>query len=168
MCDVNGTFFFKFHSDDKSTFRGKGQHTAELHQDTDIYSMMAYTDALISDYSSIIFDYMLLERPIIHYTPDLEEFTSSSRSLNFVPTDIAVGPVCSDATELMRSLSDVANEVNESPENQARWAAIRKRFNTYVDGQSSRRTAEAINKKLLHGHLEKSRVRIGIDPATEK
>ena len=150
MQTLNAIFFYKFHPDDKSTFRGRGSNIVELPMETDIYSMMAYTDALISDYSSIIFDYMLLDRPIIYYAPDMEEFTASSRSLIFDPIDIAVGPVCSTAAEFMQSLADVVNKANGSPDEQAHWAAIRKRFNTYVDGESSRRTAEAIYSKLLN------------------
>lgn len=150
MQSLSATFFYKFHPDDKSTFRGRGSNIMELPMETDIYSMMPYTDALISDYSSIIFDYMLLERPIIYYAPDMEEFTASSRSLIYDPIDIAVGPVCSTAGELMQALADIANKANGSPDEQARWAAIRKRFNTYVDGASSRRTAEAIYSKLLN------------------
>jgi len=158
MHELNATFFFKFHPDDQSTFRGTGQHIVELPIETDIYSMMAYSDALISDYSSIIFDYMLLDRPVIYYAPDMEEFVSSSRSLIFDPADIAVGPVCFTAAELKQAISDVANEVDASPERQAKWAATRKRFNSFMDGQSSRRTAEAIDHNVLDGYLGLSRI----------
>lgn len=150
MQTLGATFFYKFHPDDKSTFRGSGSYIVELPMETDIYSMMAYTDALISDYSSIIFDYMLLERPIIYYAPDMEEFIASSRSLIFAPNDIAVGPVCSTAAELMESLADVVNEVHDSADERADWATTRRRFNTYVDGNSCRRTAEVIYSKVLN------------------
>jgi len=153
MQELNATFFFKFHPVDKCTFRGTGRHIVELPQDVDIYSMMASVDVLVSDYSSIIFDFMLLDRPVIYYTPDLEEFTSSSRSLIFDPADIAVGPICSTATEFMQALSDAANGVDMSPETQLRWTAIRKRIHTNMDGQSNRRVADAIDSKVLQATL---------------
>ncbi len=168
MEKLQATFVFKFHPDDMNTFRGRGRHIAELPIDTDIYSMMAYTSALISDYSSIIFDYMLLDKPIIYYTPDLAEFASSSRSLIFDPTEIAAGPVCGTAAELMQSMENVVNDTGISAEMQARWSATRKRFNAHMDGQSNRRTAEAINSRMLRGRLSKPRVRVSRDTATEK
>ena len=39
------------------------------------YSLLAVSDALLSDYSSIVFDYCLLQKPIGHILFDLESFT---------------------------------------------------------------------------------------------
>ena len=41
----------------------------------DIYSLLPEIDLLITDYSSIASDYLLLERKIIHLLPDHEEYT---------------------------------------------------------------------------------------------
>ena len=40
----------------------------------DIYTILKYTDFLITDYSSIFFDYLLLNNPIIFFQPDLTEY----------------------------------------------------------------------------------------------
>jgi CDP-glycerol glycerophosphotransferase (TagB/SpsB family) len=146
MRELGATFFFKFHPDDTNTFRGKGEYISELPIDTD----------------------MLLDKPIIYYVPDLEEFASSSRSLNFEPADIAVGPICRSESEFMRSIADVANQSGIAPADQARWKSIRRRFNTYTDGESSRRTAEAISNRFLQTHSGVSRILVRPDPATEK
>jgi CDP-glycerol glycerophosphotransferase (TagB/SpsB family) len=167
MEKLGATFFFKFHPDDTNNFRGSGSNVVELPLGTDIYSMMAYTDTLISDYSSIIFDYMLLDRPVIYYTPDLKEFTSSSRSLIFDPAEIAVGSVCANEDELLQALEDVANNVEVPAELQNQWSSMRKRFNAYVDGESSRRTAEVISNQLRLGQSGSSRIHVGDNPATE-
>jgi Putative glycosyl/glycerophosphate transferases involved in teichoic acid biosynthesis TagF/TagB/EpsJ/RodC len=42
--------------------------------DFTIHSLMRETDALITDYSSIAFDYMLLDRPIAYTVDDLEDY----------------------------------------------------------------------------------------------
>lgn len=39
-----------------------------------LYEFLAYTDALISDYSSVMIDYMLLNRPVFCIATDLEEY----------------------------------------------------------------------------------------------
>lgn len=47
----------------------------------DMYPLLARTDALVTDYSSIFFDYLLLDRPIVFYAYDLEEYQQRSRSM---------------------------------------------------------------------------------------
>ena len=42
--------------------------------DFDLNSILDVCDILISDYSGVIFDYLYLDRPIITYTPDYNEF----------------------------------------------------------------------------------------------
>jgi len=144
----NARFFLKLHPDDRGTFRGGGARVIELPQRIDIYSLLPATDALISDYSSIIFDYMMLERPIIHYLPDLGEFRASSRSLVFDPTEIAVGPVCRTPEELTDALSEVLEGVEISSDVQTRWSETRRRMNLYSDGASSRRVLAAIGHRF--------------------
>jgi CDP-glycerol glycerophosphotransferase (TagB/SpsB family) len=154
MHELNATFFLKLHPDDKGGFEGKLRNVVELQQEIDIYDMLAHTDALISDYSSIIFDYMLLNRPIIYYVPDLDEFIASSRSLYFHPADIAVGPMCTTEPELMTSLNEVA-EGREIPDKvRASWDETRRRFNTHLDGASSQRTLEAIEDRYFSGSIQ--------------
>lgn len=43
----------------------------------DLYEILPDSDMLITDYSSIYFDYLLLNKPIIFITNDLEEYTKS-------------------------------------------------------------------------------------------
>ena len=92
---------------------------------------------------------MLLNRPIIYYVPDLEEFISSSRSLNFDPLEIAVGPVCRTGEELLRAVADTVAGAEQPAEQDALWSAIRQRFNMYTDGESSARVMDAIQRRLL-------------------
>lgn len=42
-----------------------------------VNELMFISDALITDYSSLIFDYSLLKRPFAHYVPDLNEYTNN-------------------------------------------------------------------------------------------
>jgi CDP-glycerol glycerophosphotransferase (TagB/SpsB family) len=140
----NASLFLKLHPDDRGAFKSSGAHVTELPQGIDIYNLLSATDVLISDYSSIIFDFMLLERPIIHYLPDLNEFRSSSRSLTFDPTEIAVGPVCETAGELIQALADLLEGVEPTPETLTRWAATRQRMNLHQDGASNPRVLAAM------------------------
>lgn len=39
-----------------------------------LYELVGQTDALITDYSSIMFDYMLIDKPIAYFINDLENY----------------------------------------------------------------------------------------------
>lgn len=48
----------------------------------DVYETLSITDILISDYSSLIFEYMILRKPIIQYIPDSDSYFNT-RGLYF-------------------------------------------------------------------------------------
>lgn len=43
--------------------------------DEDLYDVLAATDILVTDFSSILFDYSFFKRPIIIYTPDFSNYS---------------------------------------------------------------------------------------------
>lgn len=47
----------------------------------DIYPLLPLFDCLVTDYSSVMFDYALMRKPIILYDYDLEEYASKSRHI---------------------------------------------------------------------------------------
>jgi CDP-glycerol glycerophosphotransferase len=49
----------------------------------DTYELLASTDALITDYSSVFFEYSLLDKPIYFLTPDLKEYVEKTRGIYF-------------------------------------------------------------------------------------
>lgn len=42
----------------------------------DVSELLVLADVLITDYSSIMFDYALLDRPLVHFAPDLDAYTA--------------------------------------------------------------------------------------------
>lgn len=71
----------------------------------DANEVLPLADVLLGDYSSIYFDYLYLERPILFYIPDLEEYVSD-RGL-YRGVDTLPGPCSNDLDEIIRLLSDV-------------------------------------------------------------
>ena len=49
----------------------------------DLYELLAASDLLVTDYSSVFFDYELLNKPIIIYPYDLLDYTSNDRGFYF-------------------------------------------------------------------------------------
>jgi CDP-glycerol glycerophosphotransferase len=49
----------------------------------DIQELLSISDILITDYSSLMFDFALTNRPCFLYVPDIEEYTNNDRKLYF-------------------------------------------------------------------------------------
>lgn len=113
-----------------------------LDSSMDLYPVMPYTDALITDYSSIYFDYILLDKPIFFYCYDLEEYRKKSRGLYFDDYEkVTPGPLFVDSDELFLSilstvgLADVYNQKRRN---------MKDLFFKYTDGLSSKRIVDFV------------------------
>ncbi len=73
----------------------------------DITPLLLLSDAVITDYSSVMFDYALLRRPLVFYAYDWEEYSQDTRGTYFDLLDEAPGPVAHTEDELFAALSDL-------------------------------------------------------------
>ncbi|MBO0991476.1 CDP-glycerol glycerophosphotransferase family protein [Bacillus sp. SD088] len=117
-----------------------------------IEELMAVADILITDYSSIIFDYSLLERPILFYANDLQEYLQE-RDFYFDYRNFIPGPFFDET----QSLGDwILNEKYDL----AGIISFKKGFFDYLDGMSARRIVSHIHgediKEIEHRSQEKS------------
>lgn len=65
---------------------------------TDLYNFLASTDALITDYSSISIDYLLLDKPIFYVMNDQESY-SNSRGFNFTIDQFVAGQIIQNMSQ---------------------------------------------------------------------
>jgi len=138
----------KFHPVDKSEIHGDFQNIDTLPRDVEIYDLLPQTDALISDYSSVIWDYMLLKRPIIYYVPDLEEFTANCRGMLFDLHDIAVGPVCGDFAALLEAIQRLGDPHDESLHDTEHCSPVMQRLHRHRDAHACRRVLEELARRF--------------------
>ncbi len=75
-----------------------------LSSNIDIYPLLPYTHALISDYSSIIFDYSLLDKKIIFYAFDKDEYLSKSRESYFLYEEVFSKDIVKDFESLLNQI----------------------------------------------------------------
>ncbi len=61
--------------------------------------VLAVTDLLVTDYSSVFFDFLVSGRPLVHFVPDLDEYVDG-RGLYLAPADLP-GPTCGTIPELI-------------------------------------------------------------------
>ena len=71
---------------------------------TDVYPLLRRTSALITDYSSVMFDYLHLRRPILLYRPDHDAYTGRSRKLFDDKLEVLPGPLIQSAEVLSKAL----------------------------------------------------------------
>lgn len=109
----------------------------------DLYGLLPYTDFLITDYSSIYFDYLLLDKPIIFFPFDIDDYLKSDREFYYEYNEITPGPKAEDWLELVDKIEDSLK--NPDIYNDKR-AEIREMFNKYQDGGSSERVFNEIKK----------------------
>ena len=107
--------------------------------------LMEQTDAMITDYSSIYYDYMLLDKPIALTTDDLDMYQNDKGFVFDNVYDIIKGEHLSSTDELLAFLTDVSEGKDRML---AERTAVKEKINDYLDGNSSRRVYDFIMTKL--------------------
>ena len=116
-----------------------------FYEGVDIYGDLNKFDFLITDFSSIYFDYLLLERPIIFAAFDSAGFERSVRQLYYDYSAVTPGPKVHNWPELM----DAIARVLKCPEEfSAELGAMRKKFHRYADDKSSERVYAEVVKSF--------------------
>ncbi|MFK0219905.1 CDP-glycerol glycerophosphotransferase family protein [Streptomyces vinaceus] len=105
----------------------------------DITPLLALADGLITDYSSVMFDYSVLDRPMVFFAYDYEKYATDIRGTYFDLKEKAPGPVVATADELLQALAAF-------DEADAKYAEARQRFLTefgeYDRGDAARQIVE--------------------------
>jgi CDP-glycerol glycerophosphotransferase len=98
------------------------------------------SDVLVTDYSSLMFDYAVLDRPIVLYLPDWDEY----RTQRGVYVDLVAeppGPVAQTQEELTKVLTSGAQDDERSTRLRS---AFRARFCALEDGHAAERVVRAV------------------------
>lgn len=116
----------------------------------DTNEVLSVVDILVSDYSSIFFDYLVSGRPVLFYVPDLNEY-KEYRGIYF-ETDQLPGPASKD-------LAEVTTWINEIEEVQktycSQYEKIKQQYCSYDNGSVTKRVCDIIfmNKKKKEYHV---------------
>ncbi|RSN71329.1 bifunctional glycosyltransferase/CDP-glycerol:glycerophosphate glycerophosphotransferase [Actinomadura sp. WAC 06369] len=106
----------------------------------DVTPLLLLADALITDRSSIMFDYALLDRPIVLHLPDVPPGQGGDPGGGYVDLERdAPGPIARTADELVAALADLdAAEAVHAP----RRRAFAARFGEHDRGTAARTVVE--------------------------
>lgn len=107
---------------------------------TDINRLYVVADVLITDYSSVFFDYANLHRPMLFYMYDLASYAGEIRGF-YIDLDCLPGPIVETQADLHRALHAVEAD---KPRYAEKYAAFNARFNYLDDGHAAQRVVERV------------------------
>lgn len=110
----------------------------------DISWLYLVADQLITDYSSVMFDYSILKRPIFFFAYDLENYKNNLRGFYFDLLEEAPGPISLTTEQLIEQIKGYQQE-----EHQEKYSAFSKKYNPFDNGHASEQVI-----KILKGHIE--------------
>lgn len=101
-----------------------------------VNNLLTVTDILITDYSSIPFEFALLNKPMVFYAYDLEEYSSSRGFWENYQQEIP-GPV-------VKTTNDLINIIRNEKFNLNTVKTFADQWNQYSNGNSSKRLVEML------------------------
>lgn len=105
-----------------------------------IDTALCCADILIADYSSLIFEYALLKRPMVFYAYDLEEY-DSDRSFFYPYEELVPGKIAKDTEGLIKALKEAETDTDEKV-----LSEFTQRFMSACDGKCTERVFERFIK----------------------
>lgn len=117
-------------------------------EDIDLYEILNSFDLLITDYSSIYIDFLLIDRPIIFTSHDLKEY-QKKRGMLLYPYEYWTPGL--KAINLDSLVKAIENSFLEDPY-KAKRKELRDIFHTFQDASSTERVLKQINKIMKEGN----------------
>jgi CDP-glycerol glycerophosphotransferase (TagB/SpsB family)/glycosyltransferase involved in cell wall biosynthesis len=115
-------------------------------------AVLGLADVLVTDYSSIFFDFLATGRPILFHTPDRDEYDGYRGS--YLALDELPGPQSGTAAELADLIGAVGSGTSIDPvvTHGERYDAARARFASQDDGGATQRVLDVVVRGRREGH----------------
>jgi CDP-glycerol glycerophosphotransferase len=107
----------------------------------DIRDLYLASDVLVTDYSSVMFDYAVTGKPMLFFTYDIELYRDRLRGFYFDLTEQAPGPLFRTTPELAEALGDIGRVRNEFAQV---YAGFRQTYCPWDDGKASERVIDRL------------------------
>lgn len=134
-------------------------NVALLAEGDNINDVLSIVDVMVSDYSSILFDFLPLDRPIVLFTPDIDHYREE-RGLYLEPTDLP----CANTTELSGLIEAI--RAARPPSDFPGYTEMMLRFAPFEDGQAALTALSALldPASTTHHRRPDGRIRMLIGP----
>ena len=121
------------HSAHKSDLAGEAIDVTTYPNINDLYLA---ADVLVTDYSSVMFDFSITGKPMAFLAPDLDDY-KKNRGFYFDFEADAPGPIFVSSADLVKALPTLSTD-------EPKYSAWRKKFNPLEDGFAAKRVVDAV------------------------
>lgn len=145
LVDRKMVFFTKLHPKSKlkqEFSRISYSNIIDVDVAIDTYTILGYADMLTTDYSSIHTDFLMLNRPSVLFTYDLEEYSKDTRDCYFDYDEYMPELRTYTMEEFLQGIDAVRKEDSR----QAGRLALREKMFKYADCKASERICEKIQQ----------------------
>ena len=111
----------------------------------DINDMYIVSDIIMTDYSSVFFDFANLKRPMIFYMYDLDLYKGKLRDF-YLDLDELPGPIAETQEDLEKNLANLDKDFKNYA---IKYEKFNKKFNYLDDGNASERVIKVIFKDVI-------------------
>ncbi|MBI2642226.1 MAG: CDP-glycerol glycerophosphotransferase family protein, partial [Candidatus Wildermuthbacteria bacterium] len=142
-------FFLKLHplaqKSASASLRGaRYQNIVFVDPDSDADPLLPFIDILVTDYSGIYFEFLLLDRPMVFFPFDYEKYVTRDRELYFNYEEVTPGPRVSTFPDLLEALRKTSRGWDE-------YGVLREKVRNmcyqYRQGNAAERVSEFLEQK---------------------
>ena len=108
----------------------------------DLEVLYGAAEALVSDYSSCLVDFLVTGKPVLSFAYDLDRYHNQERGLFYELSEVLPGPLCRTFDELAESLDRVFEE--PTPEQREDYEWKRRLFFAHLDDQNAHRLVQRV------------------------
>lgn len=144
--EKNYLFLIKLHPYDKSIDLDLNIYSniKSIDKKIDLQELLVYTDILITDYSSVFFDYMITNKPVIYYSYDYEFYIKNCRWLYLDYYKDLPWPFIKNEKDLIKCINNI-NEWFYDEKYQKKYIEFNNKFNEFKDWNSCERVFSLIS-----------------------
>jgi len=139
----NAHLFVSLHPKYRNQEKGISSDFVTFIRESDIYPLLSNLDIFITDYSSLFADIALLNKPMVFYPFDFEDYVRHE-GIEFDYNEYTPGPKAFSFDELLTVLEKIIAHDEWIPDRQK----IAKLYHAYHDGNASKRISEILLKDM--------------------
>lgn len=141
---MNSIIIFKFHPWENSISHVKSPFIFQYNSRKDVYPLFPYLDTMISDYSSIYMDFLLLNKPIFFLIPDKQQYLDQDRQIQFNYDEMTPGAKAESWQQLLKVMEQ---QLDNDQFKTAREQLCLKAFDSNVQNLATRKILDFFRAK---------------------
>lgn len=131
---------YRGHANTLASERNLDERVIDVTTYPDVTDLYLAADVLVTDYSSVMFDFSVTRKPMLFLCPDLANY-EETRGFYFNFTDAAPGPILKTSKDVAVALDNLEKISKEYSQKYNKW---RQKFNRLEDGKAASRVVAEV------------------------